>query len=95
MESQIGEIALLQLAALNKRLAEQELVLELDEAAMRQVVRQGYDPVYGARPLKRSFQRLIENPLANALLEKGFESDSVIKGSWVDDELVLTEQKGS
>ncbi|MCR9261339.1 MAG: ATP-dependent chaperone ClpB [Pseudomonadaceae bacterium] len=91
-ESQIGEIALLQLAALNKRLAEQELVLELDEAAMQQIVKQGYDPVYGARPLKRSFQRLIENPLANALLERGFERDSVIKGTWADDGLVLTEQ---
>ncbi len=94
-ESQIGEIALLQLAELNKRLAEQELILELDETAMQQVVRQGYDPVYGARPLKRSFQRLIENPLANALLERGFDPDSVIKGTWVDDELVLTEQSGS
>ncbi len=94
-ESQIGEIALLQLAALNQRLAEQELVLELDEATMQQVVKQGYDPVYGARPLKRSFQRLIENPLANALLERGFDRDTIISGAWQDGELVLSERSSA
>lgn len=94
-ESQIGEIALLQLAALNQRLAEQDLALELDEETMQQVVKQGYDPVYGARPLKRSFQRLIENPLANALLERGFERDTIISGSWQDGELVLSERSSA
>jgi len=86
---QIAEIAKLQLQALNARLLEQELVLELDDAAMEHVVQQGYDPVYGARPLKRAFQRLVENPLANALLEKGFDRGSVVRGRWEDDELVL------
>jgi len=87
---QIAEIAKLQLQALNLRLQEQELELELDETAMQHVVAQGYDPVYGARPLKRAFQRLVENPLANALLETGFERGSVVRGTWQDDGLVLT-----
>ena len=91
-QEQIGEIAKLQLQALNQRLQEQELSLELDATAMQHVVEQGYDPVYGARPLKRAFQRLIENPLANALLERGFNRGSIIEGSWLDDELQLTER---
>jgi ATP-dependent Clp protease ATP-binding subunit ClpB len=91
-KEQIAEIARLQLDALNQRLRDQELTLELDAAAMQHVVEQGYDPVYGARPLKRAFQRLIENPLANALLERGFSRDSIIEGSWLDGELQLTER---
>ena len=90
-QEQIAEIAKLQVAALNERLREQELSLELDAAAMQHVVEQGYDPVYGARPLKRAFQRLIENPLANAMLEHGFTRGSVIVGSWSEDGLQLSE----
>jgi len=90
-QDQIAEIAKLQVAALNERLREQELSLELDAAAMQHVVEQGYDPVYGARPLKRAFQRLIENPLANAMLEHGFTRGSVIVGSWSEDGLQLSE----
>jgi len=90
-EVQIGEIAKLQLASLNQRLSDQELRIELDDTVMQQVVAQGYDPVYGARPLKRSFQRLIENPLANAMLSKGFTRSSLIKGSWSEEGLQLEE----
>ena len=74
-------------AAIRRRI---NLTLELDESAMQHVVARGYDPVYGARPLKRAFQRLIENPLANLLLEKGVAGGSVVHGTWQDDELVLT-----
>jgi ATP-dependent Clp protease ATP-binding subunit ClpB len=88
-QSQIGEIAKLQLAELNTRLAEQDLVLELDDKALEHIVAAGYDPVYGARPLKRAFQRLVEDPLANGLLEQKFDRGETIHGSWADDELVL------
>ncbi|MBT7333959.1 MAG: ATP-dependent chaperone ClpB [Gammaproteobacteria bacterium] len=91
-QSEIAEIAQLQLRALNVRLAEQGLALELDHDTMLHVSEQGYDPVYGARPLKRAFQRLIENPLANAMLETGFSSGSVVLGNWCDEQLVLTEK---
>ncbi len=91
-QAQIAEIAELQVAALNERLKEQDLSIELDAATLQHVVEQGYDPVYGARPLKRAFQRVIENPLANAMLERGFSRGSVIVGSWAEGELQLTEQ---
>ena len=88
-EAHIGAIAKLQLAELNTRLAEQELSLALDDEVMEQIAVMGYDPVYGARPLKRVFQRIVENPLANALLEKGFERGHEIHGCWADTELQL------
>ena len=59
----------IQLARLRARLAERGVGLELDEAALDRLAEAGYDPVYGARPLKRAIQRDLENPLANALLE--------------------------
>ncbi len=91
---QISKIAELQLAALNARLAEQELRLQLTPAAMTHVADAGYDPVYGARPLKRAFQRLVENPLANLLLSGKFTPGQTINGDWQGDaeqgELVFT-----
>ena len=62
------------------RLAEQDLVLELSRAARRLVATEGYDPAFGARPLKRAIQRLVENPLARALLEGRFPPGSTIVG---------------
>ncbi len=88
-QAQIAEIAELQLKALNARLMDQELTLELDAEVMQHIAETGYDPVYGARPLKRAFQRLVENPLANAMLERGFERGTTIRGSWSEDGLVL------
>jgi ATP-dependent Clp protease ATP-binding subunit ClpB len=86
-ETQIGEIAKLLLAELNLRLGDQELELELDDASMAEVVTAGYDPVYGARPLKRAFQRMIENPLANTILQSGFPADETIQGRWCNDHI--------
>ncbi len=88
-QAQIAEIAELQLKALNARLTDQELTLALDAEVMRHIAETGYDPVYGARPLKRAFQRLVENPLANAMLERGFERGTTIRGTWSDEGLVL------
>ena len=81
-EAEIGEIAELQLVALNKRLAEQDVHVRIDEAAMRALIAAGYDPIYGARPLKRAFQRLVENPLANKLLEGNLEAGQTIEIGW-------------
>jgi ATP-dependent Clp protease ATP-binding subunit ClpB len=75
---QIGEIVELQLARLRARLAELGLSLELTEAAKEHLAEAGWDPTYGARPLKRAIQRLVENPLALRLLEGDFgEGDAV------------------
>ena len=69
---QIRSIAEIQVAQLSDRLADRELALELSDAVYEQLSRVGFDPVYGARPLKRAIQQLIENPLAQAILEGEF-----------------------
>ncbi len=66
---QIGAIVDIQMERLNKRLAQRKISLELDDSARRLLVQRGYDPVYGARPLKRAIQQLIENPLAMEILK--------------------------
>ncbi|MDP6186642.1 MAG: AAA family ATPase, partial [Pseudomonadales bacterium] len=86
----IQRIAQLQLGLLNQRLAEQASSLTLSEQAMRAVCEAGYDPVYGARPLKRALQRLVENPLAQALLGEDFEPGTALYGDWQGDRLVVS-----
>jgi len=78
---QLAEIVELQLRRLRERLAERGLELELTEEAKELVAEAGWDPTYGARPLKRALQRLVENPLALKLLEGEFcEGDTVRVG---------------
>ncbi len=75
---QLGEIVELQLRRLRGRLAERGLGLELTDEAKELIAEAGWDPAYGARPLKRALQRLVENPLALRLLESEFaEGDTV------------------
>jgi ATP-dependent Clp protease ATP-binding subunit ClpB len=69
---QIGAIVEIQLERLGRRLAERKISLRLTEAAKRILARKGYDPVYGARPLKRAIQQSIENPLAMEILKGRF-----------------------
>src|SRR5690554_1474001 len=72
-KAQIRRIADIQLARLAERLSERELTLELADNFVDALVEQGYDPVYGARPLKRAVQKMIENPLAQEILAGRFE----------------------
>jgi ATP-dependent Clp protease ATP-binding subunit ClpB len=72
-EADLAKIVDLQLADLARRLAEQDLEIELTAAAKALIVREGTDPAYGARPLRRTIQRLVENPLARALLAGEFK----------------------
>jgi len=75
---QLGEIVELQLERLRERLAQRDLRLELTDAAKEALGDSGWDPTYGARPLKRAIQRLLENPLALRLLEGEFgEGDTI------------------
>jgi len=75
---QLGEIVGMQLGRLNERLAERGIGLELTDGARELIAEAGWDPAYGARPLKRAIQRLLENPLALRLLEGEFgEGDTV------------------
>jgi ATP-dependent Clp protease ATP-binding subunit ClpA len=77
-DAQLAAIVDLLLAGLEARLAEQELKLELTTGARQLIAREGTDPAYGARPLKRTIQRLVENPLARALLRGEFKPGDTI-----------------
>jgi ATP-dependent Clp protease ATP-binding subunit ClpB len=77
-EQDLGRIVELQLAKLRKQLEQRGIGLSLDADAVELLVRQGYDPVYGARPLKRVIQRLLQNPIALEVLEGNFAEGDVI-----------------
>ncbi len=86
---QIGEIVELQLERLRARLAERNITVELTDAAKESLAEAGWDPAYGARPLKRAIQRLVENPLALRLLEGDFADGDTIRVDEQDGELVF------
>jgi len=86
---QIAGITQIQLGRLRSRLAERELSLELSDEALDKLIAVGYDPVYGARPLKRAIQRWIENPLAQLILSGGFLPGATVTASVQDDEIVF------
>ncbi|MBU6955308.1 ATP-dependent chaperone ClpB [Hahella sp. HN01] len=75
---QIRGIALIQLEILNRRLQEQDLKVELSAEAMATLAEVGFDPIYGARPLKRAIQQRVENPLAQSILNGEFQRGDAI-----------------
>ncbi len=77
-EKHIQSIAKIQLAYLEKRLAAMDMKIDVSEAALRELASAGFDPVYGARPLKRAIQAQLENPLAKAILEGRFAAKDAI-----------------
>jgi ATP-dependent Clp protease ATP-binding subunit ClpB len=86
---QLGEIVELQLRRLRDRLAARGLQLEVTDDAKAVVAEAGWDPAYGARPLKRALQRLVENPLALKLLEHEFDEGDTVRVDARDGELVF------
>ncbi|WP_369958740.1 ATP-dependent chaperone ClpB [Pseudomonas benzenivorans] len=86
---QIAGIAQIQLGRLRQRLAERELSLELSEEALDKLIAVGYDPVYGARPLKRAIQRWVENPLAQLILSGRFAPGSSVSAKVEGEEIVF------
>jgi ATP-dependent Clp protease ATP-binding subunit ClpB len=86
---QLSEIVELQLGRLRDRLAELRLELEVTDSAKELVADEGWDPAYGARPLKRAIQRLVENPLARELLEGRFSDGDTIRVDARDGELTF------
>jgi ATP-dependent Clp protease ATP-binding subunit ClpB len=93
LKEQIRGIAEIQLELLKSRLADRELGFEVDKAALDTICDAGFDPVYGARPLKRAIQQLIENPLAQSVLAGEFMPGQTVKAYLVEDrvEFVATE----
>jgi ATP-dependent Clp protease ATP-binding subunit ClpC len=88
-KEQIREIVELELARVRKQLAEQEIVLEVSEGAMDLLGERGYDHTYGARPLRRIIQNLIEDPLAEGLLNSRFQAGATVRVDVEEDLLKL------
>ncbi len=78
-EKHIKSIARIQFGYLEKRLAQMDMKIEISEAALKEIAAAGFDPIYGARPLKRAIQSQIENPLAKQILEGRFGPKDVIR----------------
>jgi ATP-dependent Clp protease ATP-binding subunit ClpB len=87
-KNQIGDIAKIQLEILSSRLSSLGYNLELNDDVISLIINRGYDPVYGARPLKRTIQQLIENPLSQKILAGDFLPGSTISGYVGSDDLV-------
>ena len=88
-QAHIRRIAQIQLDGLKKRLEAQGLYLQVSDAALDVLAKAGFDPIYGARPLKRAIQSEVENPLAKALLEGRYAPGSVIRVEARDSKLVF------
>ncbi|MDD9858479.1 MAG: ATP-dependent chaperone ClpB [Gammaproteobacteria bacterium] len=89
-KTQLAQIARIQLDYLRARLAQRDMQLDITAAALDKIAVAGFDPVFGARPLKRAIQTAIENPLARRILEGDFPPGSVIKVSHKGGEFVFS-----
>jgi ATP-dependent Clp protease ATP-binding subunit ClpB len=85
----IESIARIQIKRLAERLEKQEMRLEVSDAALAEIARAGFDPVFGARPLKRAIQQQIENPVAKLILQGRFGPRDVVPVDWRDGQLVF------
>ena len=85
----IEKIAAIQIERLSSRMAQQDMVLEVSAAALAELARGGFDPVFGARPLKRAIQQNLENPIAKLILEGKFGPKDVVPVDWQDGKFVF------
>ncbi len=91
----LRQIVGIQLKRVERLLSEQKVKLHLSEAALDHLVEAGYDPVYGARPIKRAIQRELENAIATKLLEQAFTEGDTIQVDWQENQLIFQKQKSS
>ncbi len=94
-KDQIAKIIDVQLEKLRKNLEERGITIELDDTAKDLIVAEGYDPVYGARPLRRAIQTLVQNPLAVSLLKGDLASGQTIRVSAENGEMKFSPVEGS
>jgi ATP-dependent Clp protease ATP-binding subunit ClpB len=92
-EEQLGAIVDIQLQRLQKRLDERKISLVVTDAARKMLIERGWDPAYGARPLKRAIQRMVQDPLAMMLLEGKFSEGDTVEVDAKGGELVFTKAK--
>jgi ATP-dependent Clp protease ATP-binding subunit ClpB len=88
-ESELTRIVDIQLAQLDYRLTQQNLTLDVDAAAKKFLAKEGYDPQFGARPLKRAIQEFLLDPLATKLLAGEFKPNDKIKVTADEDGLIF------
>ncbi|HIL04093.1 MAG TPA: ATP-dependent chaperone ClpB [Candidatus Thioglobus autotrophicus] len=89
-KDQIADIAKIQLEILSSRLADLDLKLDLNDAAMQMIIDKGYDPAFGARPLKRTIQQLLENPLSQKILSGDFLPGAHINAGVTNGEITFS-----
>jgi ATP-dependent Clp protease ATP-binding subunit ClpB len=92
-KSELGGIVGLQILRIESLLADQKISLEISDAAKQHIAEVGYDPVYGARPLKRAIQRLLQNPIATFLLEGKFVAGDRIAIDVKDQKLLFAKKQ--
>jgi ATP-dependent Clp protease ATP-binding subunit ClpB len=92
-EKQLTKILDIQLQRLRQRLEERHITLELTPAAAQHLAREGYDPVYGARPLKRAIQKELETPIGRRLLSGEIRDGDKVIGDWKDGEFIFSTQR--
>ena len=92
-QEQLGAIVDIQLARLRKRLEERKMTLVVTDAAKQILIEHGWDPAYGARPLKRAIQRMVQDPLAMLLLEGRFVDGDTIEVDAADGKLSFEKVK--
>jgi ATP-dependent Clp protease ATP-binding subunit ClpB len=86
---ELRTIVRLQVKRLRRQLEQNDLGLEISEEALDELARQGYDPTYGARPLKRVLQQQVQNPLATEILKGHFTEGSVVRVDFRDEEFTF------
>lgn len=91
-EEELSKIVDIQISRLEKRLAQQNIVMDLDASAKKLLAKEGYDPQFGARPLKRAVQEHLLNPLSMRLLEGDFKPGDKVKVTAKDGELVFSKK---
>ena len=91
----LGDIADIHLKILSRRLADQDMALEIREELLQRVLEAGYDPVYGARPLKRTIQKMIEDPLAAIILGGEYNPGATLSATFEDNKTAFSEILGS
>ena len=89
-KTNIERIAAIQVDRLAKRMAEKDMVLEVSDAALAELARGGFDPLFGARPLKRAIQQMLENPIAKLILQGKFGPNDVVPVDYRDGKFEFT-----
>ena len=89
----LARIVRLQIDSVNLRLGENSITLSVSDPLLYAIVEKGYDPRYGARPLKRTIQRMILDPLAKMMLEENIREKMSISASWEDGQVRFESRK--